>query len=103
MTTGSSPVTRRPVWWWVHDIAVGFLSGFGVGAVAGLFLNRLVENKVVVLVCAVLGAGAGMYVLVQDHRGAERFISGVVVVSWILLVLSAGFLGLFIWAILNFE
>jgi hypothetical protein len=75
----------------------------GVGAVAGLFLNRLVENNVVVLACAVLGAAAGIYVLIQDHRGAERFISGVVVVSWVLLALSAGFLGLFIWAILNFE
>jgi hypothetical protein len=103
MTTGSPAVTRRPVWWWVHDIAAGFLSGFGVGAVAGLFLNRLVENNVVVLVCAVVGAAAGIYVLIQDHRGAEKFISGVVVVSWILLVLSAGFLGLLTWAILNFE
>lgn len=103
MTTGSPTVTRRPIWWWVHDIAVGLLSGFGVGAVAGLFLNRLVENNVVVLACAVLGAAAGIFVLIQDHRGAGRFLSGVVVVSWILLVLSAGFLGLFIWAILNFE
>jgi hypothetical protein len=103
MTTGSPTVTGRPIWWWVHDIAVGFLSGFGVGAVAGLFLNRLVENNVVVLACAVLGAAAGIFVLIQDHRGAGRFLSGVVVVSWILLVLSAGFLGLFIWAILNFE
>jgi hypothetical protein len=103
MTTDSSAATRHPIWWWVHDIAVGFLSGFGVGAVAGLFLNRLVENNVVVLVCALLGAAAGIWVLIQDHRGAERFISGVVVVSWVLLVLSAGFLGLFVWAILNFE
>jgi len=103
MSTGSSTGTRRPIWWWGHDIAVGFLSGLGVGAVAGLFLNRLVENNVVVAACAVLGAAAGIYVLIQDHRRAERFISGVVVVSWILLVLSAGFLGLFIWAILNFE
>jgi hypothetical protein len=103
MTTGASAVTRHPIWWRVHDIAVGFLSGLGVGAVAGLFLNRLVGNNVVVLACAVLGAAAGIYVLIQDHRGAERFISGVVVVSWVLLALSAGFLGLFIWAILNFE
>jgi hypothetical protein len=103
MTTGSPAVTRRPVWWWVHDFVVGLLSGLGVGAVAGLFLNRLVENNVVVLVCGVLGAAAGIWVLLQDHRGAERFISGVVVVSWLLLILSAGFLALFIWAILNFE
>ena len=82
---------------------VGFLSGLGVGAVAGLFLNRLVENNVVVLACAVLGTAAGISVLIRDHRGAARFISGVVVVSWVLLVLSAGFLGLIVWAILNLE
>lgn len=103
MTTGSPAVTRRPIWWWAHDIVVGFLSGLGVGAVAGLYLNRLVENNVVVLACALLGAGAATYVLIQDHRGGEKFISGVVVVSWVLLVLSAGFLGLVVWAILNFE
>jgi hypothetical protein len=93
----------HPVWWWVHDIAVGLLTGLGVGSVAGLFLNRLVEDNIVVLACAILGAIAGVVVLVLNHRGAHRFINGVVVVSWVLLVLSAGFLGLFIWAVLNFE
>ena len=53
MTTGSPAVTRRPVVVG-HDIVVGFLSGLGVGAVAGLYLNRLVENNVVVLACALL-------------------------------------------------
>jgi hypothetical protein len=42
-------------------------------------------------------------VLVQNHRRANRFLSGVVVVSWLLLIVTAGFLGLFIWAVLNFE
>jgi hypothetical protein len=103
MATATTPRARRPIWWWLHDIAVGLLSGFGVGTVAGLFLNRLVENNVVVLVCAILGAAAGIYVLIQNHRESRRFLSGIVVVSWLLLVLSAGFLALFIWAILNFE
>jgi len=103
MTTAATTGTRRPIWWWVHDIAVGLLSGFGVGTVAGLFLNRLVENNVVVLACAILGAAAGIYILIQDHRGSQRFLSGIVIVSWVLLLLSAGFLALFIWAILNFE
>lgn len=103
MATTTTSVRRRPAWWWVHDVTVGLLAGFGVGSVAGLFLNRLVENNVVVLVCAVLGSMAGITILVQNHRDAGRFLSGVVVVSWLLLLLSAGFLGLFIWAILNFE
>jgi hypothetical protein len=103
LVTTATTRTGNPVWWWVHDIGVGLLAGFGVGSVAGLFLNRLVQNNVVVLVCAVLGAAAGITILVQDHRRSKRFLSGVVVVSWVLLVLSAGFLGLFVWAILNFE
>ena len=87
----------------MHDIGVGLLSGFGVGAVAGLFINRLFENNVVVLVCAILGAIAGVYILVQNHREARRFLSGVVVVSWVLLVLSAGFIALLAWAVATFE
>jgi hypothetical protein len=96
-------LARRPAWWWAHDIGVGLLAGFGVGSVAGLFLNRLVENNVVVLISAILGAIAGVTVLVQNHRDTSRFLNGIVVVSWFLLLLSAGFLGLFVWAILNFE
>jgi hypothetical protein len=103
MTTTITPRSSRPIWWWIHDITVGLLSGFGVGTIAGLFLNRLVENNVVVLACAILGAAAGIYVLVQNHQESRRFLSGIVVVSWVLLLLSAGFLALFIWAILNFE
>lgn len=101
--TGSSPTTNSPVWWWIHDIVVGFLSGFGVGTVAGLFINRLFENNVVVLISAVIGAVAGIYILVQNHRATRRFISGVVVVTWVLLVLSAAFLGLLVFAVTNFE
>jgi hypothetical protein len=57
----------------------------------------------VVLISAILGAIAGVTVLVQNHRDTSRFLNGIVVVSWFLLLLSAGFLGLFVWAILNFE
>lgn len=103
MSSAGATDSRHPVWWWIHDIGVGLLAGFGVGSVAGLFLNRLVENNVVVLICAVLGVIAGIWVLIQNHRGSQRFLSGVVVVSWVLLVLSGGFIAVFIWAILNFE
>jgi ABC-type cobalamin transport system permease subunit len=103
MATTITPRSSRPIWWWIHDITVGLLSGFGVGTIAGLFLNRLVENNAVVLVCAIVGAAAGIYILIENHRESRRFLSGIVVVSWVLLLLSAGFLALFIWAILNFE
>jgi ABC-type cobalamin transport system permease subunit len=102
MTT-SPTTTSPPVLWLIHDVVVGFLSGFGVGSVAGLFLNRLFENNVVVLISAIIGAIAGIYILIQNHRATRRFISGVVVVSWVLLVLSAAFLGLLVFAITNFE
>ena len=103
MAITSARATHRSPWWRFHDVAVGFLAGFGVGSVGGLFLNRVVEDNVVVLICAVLGAVAGVTALVQSHREATRFLNGIVVVSWVLLVLSAGFLGLFLWAVLSFE
>jgi len=103
MPTSSGPEKATPIWWRVHDVGVGFLSGFGVGTVAGLFLNRLFEENVVVLITAVVGAVIGTYILIQNHRGARRFLNGVVVVSWVLLVLSAGFLALLVWAVVNFE
>lgn len=102
MTT-PTPRTGRPVWWWLHDIGVGLLSGFGVGAVAGLFINRLFEDNVVVLISALVGAVIGVYVLVQNHRETDRFLSVVVVVSWVLLLLSAGFIALLVWAVATFE
>ena len=101
MTTPS--IESRPAWWWVHDILVGLLAGVGVGFVAGLFLNAQVENNVVVLICTILGAVLGVLVLIQDHRGATRFLSAVVIATWVLLVCSAAFIALFIFAVLNFE
>jgi len=101
--TPSSERNHSPVWWRIHDALVGFLSGFGVGTVAGLFINRLFDNNVVVLISAIIGAVAGIYILIQNHRVSRRFISGVVVVSWILLLLSAAFLGLLVFAVTNFE
>ncbi|HEX9866753.1 MAG TPA: hypothetical protein VGC03_17445 [Acidimicrobiia bacterium] len=99
----SSVRETTPIWWRIHDVVVGFLSGFGVGTVAGLFLNRLFEENVVVLITAVVGAVIAIYILIQNHRAARRFLNGVVVVSWVLLVLSAGFLALLVWAVVNFE
>jgi hypothetical protein len=101
MTVSTS--THTPVLWRAHDIVVGLLSGFGVGTVAGLFINRLFDNNVVVLISAVVGAVIGIYVLMRSHQGASRFISAVVVVSWVLLVLSGVFLGMLVWAVANFE
>lgn len=102
MAVASTPVTR-PWWWWAHDIIVGLLSGFGVGGVAGLFINRLFEDNIVVLICAILGAIAGVSALVLNHRRSERFFTLVVLASWVLLVLSAGFIALLAWAVATFE
>jgi ABC-type Fe3+-siderophore transport system permease subunit len=91
------------MWWRIHDVIVGLLSGFGVGTVAGLFINRLFEDNVVVLITAIIGAVAAIYILIQNHQQSGRFLSGVVVVSWLLLVLSGAFLTLMVLAIANFE
>jgi hypothetical protein len=103
MTAPTSTSNRTPIWWQAHDIVVGLLSGFGVGTVAGLFINRLFDNNVVVLISAVVGAVIGIYVLIRSHQEASRFISAVVVVSWVLLVLSAVFIGMLVWAVATFE
>jgi hypothetical protein len=95
--------TAPPIWWRVHDIVVGFLSGFGVGTIAGLYLTNLVGTNVMVPICAAVAAALGILILIQNHRGARRFLNAVVVASWVLLVLSAVFIGLLIFAILNFE
>lgn len=102
MTSAATP-TKTPLSWLIHDIVVGFLSGFGVGTVAGLFINRLFENNFVVLATAIVGATLAIYILIQNHRGARRFFNAVVVVSWVLLVMSALFLTLLVLAVANFE
>jgi hypothetical protein len=94
---------RHPIWWRVHDIVVGLLAGFGVGTVAGLFINRLFDNNLVVLTTAVVGAVVGIYVLILNHQASGRFLSGVVVVSWLLLVLSSAFMAMLVWAVATFE
>ncbi|GEM_PF-1300493 len=102
ITTSTVPASP-PIWWRIHDIIVGLLSGFGVGTVAGLFINRLFDNAVVVLITAAIGAVIGIYVLIRNHQVSGRFISGVVVVSWVLLVLSAAFIATLVWAVATFE
>lgn len=101
----TAPTTPKPppIWWRIHDIVVGSLSGFGVGTVAGLFMNRLFDENVVVLITAVAGAVAAVYILILNHRGSRRFFNAVVAVNWVLLVLSAAFLTLLVLAIAAFE
>jgi hypothetical protein len=94
---------NSPTWWRVHDIVVGLLAGFGVGIVGGLFVNRLMDNNLVVLSGGIVGALIAIYVLIQSHGRSRSFLNAVVVVTWVLLALSALFLAALIQAILNFE
>jgi hypothetical protein len=57
----------------------------------------------VVLITAVVGAVVGIYVLILNHQASGRFLSGVVVVSWLLLVLSSAFMAMLVWAVATFE
>jgi hypothetical protein len=93
----------KPLSWLLHDLVVGVLTGFGVGLVAGVFANRLVETGAFILVIGAVGAIAGAYVLVQSHVRSDRFINSVVVVSWVLLACSCVFLVAVIQAILDFN
>ncbi|MGA7097417.1 MAG: hypothetical protein WB245_07600 [Acidimicrobiia bacterium] len=101
--TDTVAATSTPIWWRAHDIAVGLLAGLGVGTIGGLFANRLVESNIVIAGCGIVGAVLAIYVLIQSHTRTRTFINGVVIVSWVLLGLSALFLAALIQAILNFE
>ncbi len=101
MTSGHQ--FKQPIWWRVHDVLVGLLSGFGVGAIAGLFLTRIVGTNVVVPILGGIAAILGVLVLIQNHKESTRFVNAVVVTSWVLLVLSAIFIALLILAVATFE
>lgn len=84
-------------------MGVGLLAGLGVGTIGGLFANRLVDNSIVIVGCGIVGAVLAIYVLIQSHNRTRTFVNGVVIVSWVLLGLSAVFLAALVQAILNFE
>jgi hypothetical protein len=92
-----------PVWWRVHDVAIGILAGFGVGVIAGLFATRLVETNVVVAVGGAIGALLGAVALWRSRRQPGGFVNAIVIIAWVALGLSALFLTVLVLAILNFE
>ena len=92
-----------PVWWRIHDVAVGILAGFGVGVIAGLFATRLVETNVIVAVGGGVGAILGALALWRSRRQPGGFVNAIVIIAWVLLALSALFLTFLVVAILNFE
>lgn len=98
----ASPGRRIPWLWRVHDVIVGALAGFGAGAVGGLFAMRLVDTPAMPLTLGAVGATLGVIALFwsRDERG---FLNPAVVIAWVVLVLSAGFITLLAVAIANFE
>jgi hypothetical protein len=99
-------VSKRPrakPRWLVHDIVVGLISGIGLGGVAGLIINLMWEESVILLLAPIVGAIAGVYALIYTHRRSGRFLTWVVVVSWVLLIPSAGFIALVVWAAAQVE
>ncbi len=90
--------------WVIHDIVIGLLAGAGVGSIVGVIIAvRVSDNSIITLIGAILGAFVGLYALMRTHRSGERFLTATVVIVWILLVLSAGFIALLVNAIVNFE
>ncbi|MEX1037359.1 MAG: hypothetical protein WDZ96_00720 [Acidimicrobiia bacterium] len=90
--------------WLAHDLVVGLLTGTGVGAIAGLFIAaRVTENNLFTLGGAIVGAIVAILLLIRSHQRNDRFLTTTVVVSWLLLVLSAAFIALLIDAIASFN
>lgn len=92
-----------PLLWRAHDVVVGLLAGFGAGAIAGLFAMRLVDSSVVPAVGAAIGAMLGALALFRSRHQGDGFLNPFLVIAWVVLVLSAGFITLLVVAIANFE
>ena len=99
----TKPDTTSPLWL-AHDLIVGLLTGTGVGTIAGLFIAvRLSDSNLFTLGGAIIGAIVGILLLFRSHQRHDRFLTTTVVVSWILLVLSASFIALLMSAIAAFN
>lgn len=91
--------------WMVHDVIIGLLTGAGVGSIIGVFVAvRVSDNNLITLIGAIVGAILGVILLMRSHqKHPDRFLTASVIVSWILLVLSAFFITALVLAIANFT
>ncbi len=94
-----------PNGWMVHDVIIGLLAGAGVGSILGLFLAvRVSDNNMITLIAAIVGAIIGVILLMRSHqKHPEKFLTAAVIVSWILLLLSAFFIAALVLAIASFT
>jgi hypothetical protein len=101
MTSSEAKTGSR---WRLHDIVIGLLSGAGVGSVIAVVIAARVDFDVVVIpIGLVLGGLAGIYLLLRSHRRNDNFLNVTVVIAWVLLFLSGGWLVLLATAIANFT
>ncbi len=83
---------------------IGLLSGAGVGGVIAVLIAARVDFDVIVLPIGLLVGGFfGIYLLLRSHRHSDRFLNLTVVIAWVLLAVSGGWLMLLAFAIANFT
>jgi hypothetical protein len=103
MSAQSRSTTPAPRWL-IHDLIIGSLSGIGVGSLVGLFISaRWVDNNLVVLAGALVGAVVGVVVLLRSHQRHDRFVTTSVVLAWLLLVASGALIAALTSAIAKFT
>ena len=99
-----TPSTTPGPKWLVHDAIIGSLSGIGVGSLVGLFISaRWVDNNLVALAGALVGAVVGVVALLRSHQRHDSFVTASVVLSWLLLVASGALIAALAFAIATFT
>jgi len=88
--------------WLIHDLVIGVLAGGAAGMVIGLFALARVDNRwlagiaVVVIISTVFG-------LLRWERNRRRGAGPITVLTWVVMVLSIGFIALLVSALRNFT
>lgn len=86
----TQPVPTR---WLIHDFVVGLWAGTGLGFITGLFVAaRVLNNQLLILAGAVLGATSGVYLLTRSHAKHQRFVTPMAIVAWFSLIASTLFI-----------
>lgn len=71
--------------------------------IAVVIAARVAFDGLIIPIGLVLGGLAGIYLLLRSHRGDDNFFNATVVIAWVLLFLSGGWLTLLALAIANFT
>jgi hypothetical protein len=88
--------------WLIHDVVVGALAGGAAGMVIGLFALARVDNRWLAGI-AVVAIISTVFGLLRWERNRRRGAGPITVLTWVVMVLSIGFIALIVSALRNFT